>query len=135
MSKEIERIKIRLNRVTILSIREFKRLKYGDMDIPISDSYVISEAYRLIIDKIEKIDWEKVNKFNVSNVSDDTDFPTTSLPTTLSLDEGVLLGLRNIQQKLIEEAKGRIFFSFVVKIVLLAGILEINGQLEECIME
>ena len=129
LSKDVERVKVRLNRITLLSLREYKRLKYGDEEIPLSDSYVVSDAYKLILDKIENIDWKKVNEADIPNISDNQDFPATSLPTTLSLDDEVLLGLRGIQNGLIEKTGGRVFFSYVIKIVLLASILEISDRL------
>lgn len=133
MDKKVERVKLRINRLTILSFREFKRLKYGDPNIPISDSYVVEEAYKIVEHKLEFIPWEEVNKAKISNVTDDTEYPATSLPTTLSLESNVLSGLKSLQKELVDKAKSRIFFSFVIKIVMYAAILELNGELEEMI--
>lgn len=135
MENKIERLKIRLNRLTILAFKEFKKLKYGDSEIPVSDSYVVTEAYKMILPKIEKIQWNKINKAIIPNVSDNTDFPVTSLPTTLSLESDILLGLRNLQRKMAEVAQSRIFFSFVVKVVMYAVILDFHGQLDKYLME
>lgn len=133
MENKVERIKIRLNRLTILAFKEFKRLKLGDSDIPVSDSYVVTEAYKLILPKVKYIKWDKVNKAVVHNVTDDKEFPVTSLPTTLSLEPDILFGLKNLQQKMIKEAQSRIFFSFVIKVVMYAAILEIQGKLDDFI--
>lgn len=135
MENKIERLKIRLNRLTILAFKEFKRLKYGDSEIPVSDSYVVTEAYKTILPKIEKIQWNEINKAIIPNVSDNNDFPVTSLPTTLSLESDILLGLRNLQRKMADVAQSRIFFSFVVKVVMYAAILDIHSQLDKYLME
>lgn len=135
MENKIERIKIRLNRLTVLSFKEFKKLKYGDSEIPVSDSYVVTEAYKMICPKIEKIRWGEIDKAIIPNVSNNRDFPVTSLPTTLSLESDVSLGLRNLQRKMVEVAQSRVFFSFVVKVVMYAAILEFHGQLDKYLME
>ena len=55
----------------------------------------------------------------------------TSLRTTLTLDTLVYAGMRDIQLKLRELTKGRVFFSFVVKLVLFAFILKKKDLLEK----
>ena len=45
LSKDVERVKVRLNRITLLSLREYKRLKYGDEEIPLSDNNSYGESF------------------------------------------------------------------------------------------
>ena len=122
-----------LSRDSVLGLREVRRLYLGSSDIPVPDSYVIEVAYKEISNEIDIIDWVELNnsKIKISEISESVDMNATSLRTTLTLDTLVYAGMRDIQLKLRELTKGRVFFSFVVKLVLFASILKKKGLLEK----
>ncbi|HFH1892398.1 TPA: hypothetical protein ACGJJ3_000377 [Streptococcus pneumoniae] len=131
--KNNERLGIKLSRDSVLGLREVRRLYLGSSDIPVPDSYVIEVAYKQISNEIDIIDWVELNKskIKISEISESVDIDATSLRTTLTLDTLVYEGMRDIQLKLRELTKGRVFFSFVVKLVLFASILKKKGLLEK----
>ncbi|HGJ1580277.1 TPA: hypothetical protein ACJUZ7_000693 [Streptococcus pneumoniae] len=131
--KNNERLGIKLSRDSVLGLREVRRLYLGSSDIPVSDGYVIEVAYKQISNEIDIIDWVELNKskIKISEISENVDIDATSLRTTLTLDTLVYEGMRDIQLKLRELTKGRVFFSFVVKLVLFASILKKKGLLEK----
>lgn len=131
--KNNERLGIKLSRDSVLGLREVRRLYLGSSDIPVPDSYVIEVAYKEISNEIDIIDWVELNnsKIKISEISESVDMNATSLRTTLTLDTLVYAGMRDIQMKLRELTKGRVFFSFVVKLVLFASILKKKGLLEK----
>lgn len=131
--KNNERLGIKLSRDSVLGLREVRRLYLGSSDIPVPDSYVIEVAYKEISNEIDIIDWVELNnsKIKISEISESVDMNATSLRTTLTLDTLVYAGMRDIQLKLRELTKGRVFFSFVVKLVLFASILKKKGLLEK----
>ncbi|HEU3439142.1 TPA: hypothetical protein VVH15_001523 [Streptococcus pneumoniae] len=131
--KNNERLGIKLSRDSVLGLREVRRLYLGSSDIPVSDGYVIEVAYKQISNEIDIIDWVELNKskIKISEISESVDIDATSLRTTLTLDTLVYEGMRDIQLKLREITKGRVFFSFVVKLVLFASILKKKGLLEK----
>ncbi|HGY9738055.1 TPA: hypothetical protein ACOJ66_001745, partial [Streptococcus pneumoniae] len=131
--KNNERLGIKLSRDSVLGLREVRRLYLGSSDIPVSDGYVIEVAYKQISNEIDIIDWVELNKskIKISEISESVDIDATSLRTTLTLDTLVYEGMRDIQLKLRELTKGRVFFSFVVKLVLFASILKKKGLLEK----
>ncbi|HEU3227117.1 TPA: hypothetical protein ACH0NT_001486 [Streptococcus pneumoniae] len=131
--KNNERLGIKLSRDSVLGLREVRRLYLGSSDIPVSDGYVIEVAYKQISNEIDIIDWVELNKskIKISEISESVDIDATSLRTTLTLDTLVYEGMRDIQLKLREFTKGRVFFSFVVKLVLFASILKKKGLLEK----
>lgn len=131
--KNNERLGIKLSRDSVLGLREVRRLYLGSPDIPVPDSYVIEVAYKEISNEIDIIDWVDLNnsKLKISEISESMDIDATSLRTTLTLDTLVYEGMRDIQLNLRELTKGRVFFSFVVKLVLFASILKKKGLLEK----
>ena len=131
--KNNERLGIKLSRDSVLGLKEVRRLYLGSPDIPVPDSYVIEVAYKEILNDIDNIDWLELNnsKLKISDISESVDMNATSLRTTLTLDTLVYAGMRDIQLKLRELTKGRVFFSFVVKLVLFASILKKKGLLEK----
>lgn len=131
--KNNERLGIKLSRDSVLGLREVRRLYLGSSDIPVPDSYVIEVAYKEISNEIDIIDWVELNKskIKISEISESVDIDATSLRTTLTLDTLVYEGMRDIQLKLRELTKGRVFFSFVVKLVLFASILKKKDLLEK----
>lgn len=131
--KNNERLGIKLSRDSVLGLREVRRLYLGSSDIPVPDSYVIEVAYKQISNEIDIIDWVELNKskIKISEISESVDIDATSLRTTLTLDTLVYEGMRDIQLKLRKLTKGRVFFSFVVKLVLFASILKKKGLLEK----
>ena len=131
--KNNERLGIKLSRDSVLGLGEVRRLYLGSSDIPVPDSYVIEVAYKEISNEIDIIDWVELNnsKIKISEISESVDIDATSLRTTLTLDTLVYEGMRDIQLKLRELTKGRVFFSFVVKLVLFASILKKKGLLEK----
>ncbi|BDS86986.1 TPA: hypothetical protein ACOJ4Y_001866 [Streptococcus pneumoniae] len=131
--KNNERLGIKLSRDSVLGLREVRRLYLGSSDIPVPDGYVIEVAYKQISNEIGIIDWVELNKskIKISEISESVDIDATSLRTTLTLDTLVYEGMRDIQLKLRELTKGRVFFSFVVKLVLFASILKKKGLLEK----
>lgn len=130
--KNNERLGIKLSRDSVLGLKEVRRLYLGSPDIPVPDSYVIEVAYKEILNDIDNIDWLELNnsKLKISDISESVDMNATSLRTTLTLDTLVYAGMRDIQLKLRELTKGRVFFSFVVKLVLFASILKKKNLLE-----
>ncbi|CZC97290.1 Uncharacterised protein [Streptococcus pneumoniae] len=131
--KNNERLGIKLSRDSVLGLKEVRRLYLGSPDIPVSDSYLIEVAYKEILNDIDNIDWLELNnsKLKISDISESVDMNATSLRTTLTLDTLVYAGMRDIQLKLRELTKGRVFFSFVVKLVLFAFILKKKDLLEK----
>ncbi|HET8322204.1 Uncharacterised protein [Streptococcus pneumoniae] len=131
--KNNERLGIKLSRDSVLGLKEVRRLYLGSPDIPVSDGYLIKVAYKEILNDIDNIDWLELNnsKLKISDISESVDMNATSLRTTLTLDMLVYSGMRDIQLKLRELTKGRVFFSFVVKLVLFAAILKKKGLLEK----
>ncbi|VQK56085.1 Uncharacterised protein [Streptococcus pneumoniae] len=131
--KNNERLGIKLSRDSVLGLREVRRLYLGSPDIPVSDGYLIKVAYKEILNDIDNIDWLELNnsKLKISDISESVDMNATSLRTTLTLDMLVYSGMRDIQLRLRELTKGRVFFSFVVKLVLFAAILKKKGLLEK----
>ena len=131
--KNNERLGIKLSRDSVLGLKEVRRLYLGSPDIPVPDSYVSEVAYKEILNDIDNIDWLELNnsKLKISDISESVDMNATSLRTTLTLDTLVYAGMRDIQLKLRELTKGRVFFSFVVKLVLFASILKKKDLLEK----
>ena len=131
--KNNERLGIKLSRDSVLGLKEVRRLYLGSPDIPVPDSYLIEVAYKEILNDIDNIDWLELNnsKLKISDISESVDMNATSLRTTLTLDTLVYAGMRDIQLKLRELTKGRVFFSFVVKLVLFAFILKKKYLLEK----
>ncbi|CEV61888.1 Uncharacterised protein [Streptococcus pneumoniae] len=131
--KNNERLGIKLSRDSVLGLKEVRRLYLGSPDIPVPDSHLIEVAYKEILNDIDNIDWLELNnsKLKISDISESVDMNATSLRTTLTLDTLVYAGMRDIQLKLRELTKGRVFFSFVVKLVLFAFILKKKGLLEK----
>ena len=131
--KNNERLGIKLSRDSVLGLKEVSRLYLGSPDIPVPDSYLIEVAYKEILNDIDNIDWLELNnsKLKISDISESVDMNATSLRTTLTLDTLVYAGMRDIQLKLRELTKGRVFFSFVVKLVLFAFILKKKDLLEK----
>lgn len=133
MTNDKERLGIKLSRDSVLGLRELKSLLYGSVELPLSDSFIIAEAYKEISDKCKLINWLKLNdkKVKIPGVSDNNDSSISSIRTTLALDRHVYEGMQQIQQDMIKETNGRVFFSFVVKLVLFAAILSKKDALEE----
>lgn len=133
MTTEKERLGIKLSRDSVLGLRELKSLLYGSVELPLSDSFIIAEAYKEISDKCKLINWLKLNdkKVKIPGVFDNNDSSISSIRTTLALDRNVYEGMQQIQQDMINETNGRVFFSFVVKLVLFAAILSKKDALEE----
>ena len=131
--KNNERLGIKLSRDSVLGLKEVRRLYLGSPDIPVPDSYLIEVAYKEILNDIDNIDWLELNnsKLKISDISESVDMNATSLRTTLTLDTLVYAGMRDIQLKLRELTKGRVFFSFVVKLVLFAFMLKKKDLLEK----
>lgn len=130
MTQKNERIGMKLNRFTVIAFGEYKNEFYGSQEVPISDGYLVSSAYNYIKDDIPKIDWEKVNAAKIPNVTDRTD-EVTNLRTTITIDPVAYEGLRELQAKLVKEVKGRVFFSYVIKLVMYAALLKKNNLLEK----
>ena len=133
LMKNNERLGIKLSRDSVLGLKEVRRIFLGSAEIPVSDSYAIELAYKEISNEIDIIDWVELNnsKLKISEISESVDIDATSLRTTLTLDTLVYEGMRDIQLKLRELTKGRVFFSFIVKLVLFASILKKKGLLEK----
>ncbi|NKC60594.1 hypothetical protein HED34_11550 [Vagococcus fluvialis] len=137
MSEKNERLGIKLSRDSVIALQELKVLMYGTNEIPVSDSFIIGEAYKEILEEINDIDWLKLNdkKIKVPGVTDNNDSPLTSMRTTLALDKNVYDGMKDLQMDMVKKTNGRVFFSFVVKIVLFAAILSKKGMLKEYIIK
>lgn len=133
LMKNNERLGIKLSRDSVLGLKEVRRIFLGSAEIPVSDSYAIELAYKEILNDIDIIDWVELNnsKLKISDISESVDINATSLRTTLTLDTLVYEGMRDIQLKLRELTNGRVFFSFVVKLVLFASILKKKNLLEK----
>lgn len=138
MSEKTERIGIKLNKLTVRALKEFRNHMYGTPDIPVSDSFLIEEAFRKIDkdNKISRIDWFALNDKNlfVPNVTNSND-ESVALRTTLSIDIEIIAELRKLQNKLIELAGSRIFLSFVIKLVVLAAVLECHSLLDDYLIK
>ncbi|RUS49242.1 hypothetical protein QI30_19760 [Kurthia sp. 3B1D] len=135
MSEKNERLGIKLNRESVIALKELKKIFYGDSEIPISDGFLIGEAFKKIEPVVNQIDWELLNdkKTSVPGITDNKDPQFESMRTTLAIDKTVFQKMKMLQENLIKETRGRVFFSFVVKSVLFAAILQHNNDLENFI--
>ena len=132
MSKDTKRLGIKLNKDTVIAINELKEALYGTPDIPVSESYLIEEAYKKIspILKKRQLNWDTLNKDGLPNIDSNIYSKTTLLHTTLTLNLETYSSLLKIQSEMHEATGKRIFFSFVVKLILFAAIHELQGNLE-----
>lgn len=122
------RIQMHMSRDAKLALREVKRLEYGDTHIEITNAYLVGVAYKRIKDR--PIDWLEVATANVPNVTDDTTSSIQAVKTTLNLELSVDEGITALQTELntVFDNK-RVHRSFVVKLVLLAFVLDKEGLL------
>ncbi|HFI0710649.1 TPA: hypothetical protein ACGO4R_001868 [Streptococcus suis] len=130
MDEKNTRIRMRFNAQINKAIQEFKLVNFGNKDMPVPDSFILTEAYKKIKSKIELIDWEKISEVNLSTLSQNND-NYTPVNTTLSLDQDTLSGYKELQNKLHSIANSRIFLSYVVKLVLFSAVLESKGELNK----
>ena len=88
MSEKNERLGIKLNRESVIALKELKKIFYGDSEIPISDGFLIGEAFKKIEPVVNQKDWELLNdkKTSVPGITDNKDPQFESMRTTLTID-------------------------------------------------
>lgn len=131
MSEETKRLGIKLNRDTVVAFNEFKQKLYGSSEIPVSESFLLEEAYKKIapVIKDKQIDWDSLNSDRIPNINNEKYQNVALLHTTLTLNQDIYSSINNIQKEMHQVTGKRIFFSFIVKLVMFAAVLEQDGQL------
>ncbi|WP_128167137.1 hypothetical protein [Sporolactobacillus terrae] len=121
---------MKLSRITVLAFHEFRRIKYEGEELKPSNGYVLNSAYEMLLPKLNVIDWQAVNKKYIPNVSDNKDVTITKISTTLNMKESISQGIDDLQNLFKRDFDtDRVFKSFVVKLILFAAILDLNGEL------
>ncbi|ODJ72290.1 hypothetical protein [Brochothrix thermosphacta] len=124
------RIQMQLSRIAVLSFKEFKILKYGDPNIRITNGYLVGVAFNSIKDKAEQIDWISVDNTSIVGVTKDADKTYQKTFTTLNIETTIHEDIKELQKYLIQENGSRIYFSYVIKLIMLAAILNISDDYE-----
>lgn len=125
-----ERIKIRLNRVTLSAIKKIKLLKYNDEEIPLPDSYIIEKSYEVVKPYLSKLDWQKINEQEKDIIIRELILEEDSLATTLTLKIDVLNGINEFKNRMVKETGGRVFFSYAVKILVLTHLILLDNNMD-----
>ena len=121
---------MKLSRTTVLAFNEFKRLKYDDPNIRITNGYLLGVAYKSLIPVLSSIEWEQIVNEPIQNVTVNEDQTVEGVKTTLNLEQTVLDGIESLQKEFLTVFKAkRIHKAFVVKMVMLAAIKKINDDL------
>ena len=129
------RLKIQLSRPTLLAFKEFKRLVYFDENLNATNGYILGIALKEILpiisssnsienlDQINHIDWIKLSKASIPNVTVSNDNKIVRTRTTLTIEQSVYDTLKELQNLFLDifDTK-RIYTSFVVKMILFAAI-------------
>lgn len=126
------RIQMRLSRPTVVAIQEYKQIKFADPKAKITNGYLVGMAYKAIQNDLDRIDWKAINSMGISNVTINYDDNSISdLQTALNLEEAVLNGIENLQNKFMNNVfqTKRMFRPFVIKLILFAAILKEKGNL------
>ena len=126
------RIQMRLSRPTVVAIQEYKQIKFADPKAKITNGYLVGMAYKAIQNDLGRIDWKAINSMGISNVTINYDDNSISdLQTALNLEEAVLNGIENLQNKFMNNVfqTKRMFRPFVIKLILFAAILKEKGNL------
>lgn len=123
---------MRLSRPTVVAIQEYKQIKFADPKAKITNGYLVGMAYKAIQNDLDRIDWKAINSMGISNVTINYDDNSISdLQTALNLEEAVLNGIENLQNKFMNNVfqTKRMFRPFVIKLILFAAILKEKGNL------
>ena len=126
------RIQMRLSRPTVVAIQEYKQIKFADPKAKITNGYLVGMAYKAIQNDLDRIDWKAINSMGISNVTINYDDNSISdLQTALNLEEAVLNGIENLQNKFMNNVfqTKRMFKPFVIKLILFAAILKEKDKL------
>ena len=126
------RIQMRLSRPTVVAIQEYKQIKFADPKAKITNGYLVGMAYKAIQNDLNRIDWKAINSMGISNVTINYDDNSISdLQTALNLEEAVLNGIENLQNKFMNNVfqTKRMFKPFVIKLILFAAILKEKDKL------
>lgn len=127
------RIQMKLSRITILAIQEYKMLRFNDLQAKVTNGYLVGMAWKAIESNLSEIDWTIVNSATVPNVTDvnGNKKQVTGEQTTLNIETTVLDGIEKLQRDFIDVfGTKKIYKPFVIKCVLLAAILKENGELQ-----
>lgn len=123
---------MRLSRPTVVAIQEYKQIKFADPKAKITNGYLVGMAYKAIQNDLDRIDWKAINSMGISNVTINYDDNSISdLQTALNLEEAVLNGIENLQNKFMNNVfqTKRMFKPFVIKLILFAAILKEKDKL------
>lgn len=123
---------MRLSRPTVVAIQEYKQIKFADPKAKITNGYLVGMAYKAIQNDLNRIDWKAINSMGISNVTINYDDNSISdLQTALNLEEAVLNGIENLQNKFMNNVfqTKRMFKPFVIKLILFAAILKEKDKL------
>lgn len=130
------RIQMRLSRPTVVAIQVYKQIKFADPKAKITNGYLVGMAYKAIQNDLDRIDWQAINSKDISkdipNVTINYDDNSISdLQTALNLEETVLDGIENLQNKFMNNVfhTKRMFRPFVIKLILFAAILKETDNL------
>lgn len=126
------RIQMRLSRPTVVAIQEYKQIKFADTKAKVTSGYLVGMAFKAIQNDLDRIDWKAINSMGISNVTINYDDNSISdLQTALNLEEAVLNGIENLQNKFMNNVfqTKRMFRPFVIKLILFAAILKEKDNL------
>lgn len=126
------RVQMQFSRETVLAFNEFKRLKYGDANITITNGYVLGVAYESIKSRLSTMVWKDINNADIPNVTVDGDKSVEGVKSTLNIEQAVLDGIEQIQKDIKKEFGGkRIHRAFAVKLIMFAAIIYHDGNNED----
>lgn len=125
------RVKMKFGKSTVIAFSEFKKQFYKDENIEITNGYILKVAYNLLIEnELNKIDWVKVNKRDSEIVKRSNVESVEGVHTTLTIEPDILEGINKLQNDFLTEFKTtRVYRSFVVKLIMFAALLHLNGEL------
>lgn len=121
------RIQMKLSRVTIIAMEEYKRLKFKGVNTRIMQGYLVGMAYKSIHSRLSEIDWPSINNAIVPNVTDakGNEKEVLGQQTALNLEAEVLEGIEALQAEFMTVfGTKKMYKPFVIKCILLAAILQ-----------
>lgn len=124
------RIQMCLSRTTTLAMKEYKEIKFGDSEARVTSGFLVGMAYKALQPKLSTIDWKEIDSAVIPNVTKNNDITITRVQTTLNLDISILDGINRLQEDFVEAfGTKKIYKPFVIKLILLAALLQEKGQI------
>lgn len=132
---------MKLSRPTLVAFRIFKKLKFGNGDLGIPNGEVLGLAYESIKHKLSSIELDNINQkelmlYSLVNTMEKDEQEKVEkivgIKTTLKLDEELLECIAVLQDKF-KHILGtkRIYKPYVVKVIMLLAIEELNENLKK----